>query len=44
VRVEGRKNGRTMVWTSSLSREDTGDGSCELLYLRRVRYDGTIYQ
>ena len=44
VRVEGRKNGRTMVWTSSLSREDTGDGSCELLYVRRVRYDGTIYQ
>jgi hypothetical protein len=44
VRIEGHKDGRTMVWTSSLSREDSGDGSCELLYLRRVRYDGTIYQ
>jgi hypothetical protein len=44
VRVEGRKDGRTLVWVSSLTREDTGDGSCELLYLRRVRCDGTIYQ
>ena len=44
VRVEGRKDGRTLVWVSSLTREDTGDGSCELLYLCRFRYDGITYQ
>ncbi len=26
------------TWTSSLSRSDTGDGACEILYVRRVRH------
>lgn len=26
-------------WTSSLSRQDTGDGSCEILYVKSVKID-----
>lgn len=29
----------TGSWTSSLSRQDTGDGSCEILYVTSVRID-----
>jgi len=43
VRIEGRRGGEAVVWRSSLSREDTGDGSCELLYLRRLRAGGKVY-
>lgn len=34
VRVEGRDG---FTWVSSLSRTDTGDGSCELLYVKEAR-------
>ncbi|MBZ5589601.1 MAG: hypothetical protein LAO05_13645 [Acidobacteriia bacterium] len=44
VRVEGRRGAERVAWRSSLSREDTGDGSCELLYLRRLRLDGKVYE
>ena len=44
VRIEGRNGGETVTWRSSLSREDTGDGSCELLYLRRLRVAGKVYE
>jgi len=43
VEIEGRKGGRWFHWFSSLSRTDTGDGSCEVLYLRRVKVDGRVY-
>ncbi len=44
VRIEGRNGGEIVTWRSSLSREDTGDGSCELLYLRRLRVAGKVYE
>jgi hypothetical protein len=44
VRIDGRKGGQTVWWKSSLSRTDTGDGSCELLYLRRLRVNGKVYE
>ncbi|HQU33940.1 MAG TPA: hypothetical protein PLB88_06450 [Thermoanaerobaculaceae bacterium] len=44
VAIEGRKGGQTVRWRSSLSREDTGDGSCEILYLRRLRVAGKVYE
>ncbi len=44
VAIEGRKGGQTVTWRSSLSRKDTGDGSCEILYLRRLRVGGKVYE
>lgn len=43
VRVEGRKGRRWHTWSSSMTRTDTGDGSCEVLYLRRIKVDGRVY-
>jgi hypothetical protein len=44
VRIDGRKGDQWVRWVSSLSRDDTGDGSCELLYLRRLRVNGKVYE
>jgi hypothetical protein len=44
VRVDGRDGGATVWWVSSTRRDDTGDGSCEVLYLRRLRTDHRIYE
>jgi hypothetical protein len=44
VAIEGRKGGQRVWWRSSLSRTDTGDGSCELLYLRRLKTGGKVYE
>jgi hypothetical protein len=45
VRIDGRKGPSTVHWVSSLSRGDKGDGSCELLYLRRLRLlGGAVYE
>ena len=44
IRVEGRNGAERVTWKSSLSRGDTGDGSCELLYLRRLRVNGKVYE
>jgi hypothetical protein len=43
VTIEGRKGDRRFRWASSLTRNDSGDGSCEILYLRRIRVDGRVY-
>ncbi len=31
-------------WTSSLVRNDTGDGSCELMYVRSLRVGASVYE
>jgi hypothetical protein len=44
VRIDGRRGQESVWWKSSLSRTDTGEGSCELLYLRRLRVNGKVYE
>ncbi|MBR6221947.1 MAG: hypothetical protein IKQ71_00765 [Lachnospiraceae bacterium] len=37
VSIEGKKaDGSTFTWNSSTTREDTGDGSCEVMYVTNV--------
>jgi len=43
VDIDGRRGDRRFNWPSSLSREDLGDGSCEVLYLRRIKVAGRVY-
>ncbi len=40
----GNKEGRKVWWNSSTSREDTADGSCEIIYVTGVTVDGRRYQ
>lgn len=39
VNISGEKsNGSTFSWNSSVSREDTGDGACEVFYVEEIEW------
>ncbi len=45
VNVQVSSNGRVISsWNSSVSREDTGNGACELIYVTRLRIDDIVYE
>lgn len=44
VDLDGTRGDREVHWHSSMSRTDEGDGSCEVLYLTRVRVKGKVYE
>ncbi|MEW6757375.1 MAG: hypothetical protein AB1347_04070 [Acidobacteriota bacterium] len=44
VFVDATDGSSTWWWHSSLSREDTGEGSCEVLFLRSLEVDGRVYE
>lgn len=39
--VDGTRTGHVKT---SLSREDTGDGACEMLYVERLMVNGRLYE
>ncbi|MEO0095693.1 MAG: hypothetical protein ABIL14_05675 [candidate division WOR-3 bacterium] len=44
VNLDGTKEGNNFWWHSSTSTNDTGAGSCEIIYLTRLRFNGMIYE
>lgn len=44
VYIDGKKGDQSFWWRSSLSRTDTGDGSCEVLYLKRIKIGENVYE
>jgi hypothetical protein len=44
VNVKGRHKGENFWWNSSLRRADTGDGSCEVFYVKRLRIGTKVYE
>ncbi len=44
VNVKGTYKGHPVTWNTSLSRKDTGNGSCELFYVSKVRIDTKVYE
>ncbi len=42
--MDWRKGGQARWWRSSLSREDTGNGPCEIPSLTRVRQGEKVYE
>jgi len=44
VNIKGTYKGQPVTWNTSLSRKDTGNGSCELFYVSKVRIDTKIYE
>ena len=44
VNLKGTYKEQPVTWNTSLSRTDTGSGSCELFYVSKVRIDTKIYE
>jgi hypothetical protein len=44
VNIQGSYKGRVVAWNTSLSRTDTGNGSCELFYVTKVRIESKVYE
>lgn len=44
VDVEGHVDGGSVAFRTSLSRDDEGDESCEIMYVERVVKDGVAYE
>jgi hypothetical protein len=44
VNVKGRRKGENFWWNSSLRRTDTGDSSCEVFYVKKVRIGTKVYE
>jgi hypothetical protein len=44
VNIKGTYKGQTVIWNTSLSKTDTGDGSCKLFYVSKVRIDTKVYE
>ena len=43
VDIAGRKRSETVHWNSSTSTTDSGNGACEVLYLKALKVHGKIY-
>lgn len=44
VNITGSYDGKTVWWNTSLSRTDTGNGACEILYVTRARIGTKVYE
>jgi hypothetical protein len=44
VDVYANVKGNTYNWNTSLSRDDRGDGSCEILYLKKLKVNYRVYE
>lgn len=44
VNLNGTYKGKAVAWNTSLSRTDSGNGSCELFYVTKVRIDINIFE
>jgi hypothetical protein len=44
VNLRGTVEGQNVSWGTSLTRNDSGDNSCELFYVIKVRIDNNVYQ
>jgi hypothetical protein len=44
VDVAAAKKSESYWWNSSVSTTDRGDGSCEIIYLTRLKVHGKIFQ
>ncbi len=44
VNVNGKKGKDTVWWNSSLTRDDRGDGACEILYLKKAILGDRVFE
>jgi hypothetical protein len=43
VNVTGKIRGRDVWWSTSTSRSDSGDHSCEIIYIEKIRINDRVY-
>jgi hypothetical protein len=43
VRVSGSVKGGQVSWGTSTSRDDTGNGACEVIYVHTIKHKGKVY-
>ncbi len=44
VKIDGKWDDTTVYWHSSTTRTDTGDGACEVMFVKRVTINGTVFE
>jgi len=44
INLKGTYKGGEVYWNTSLSRTDTGHGSCELFYVKKLRINNDVYE
>lgn len=44
INLKGTYKGETVYWNTSLTRQDTGNGSCELFYVTKARINTDVYE
>jgi len=44
VNVTGNVKSKSVTWKTSLIRDDTGSGSCEIFYVNKIKHDNKIYE
>ena len=44
VNLKGTYKGKEVLWNTSLSRADTGNGSCEVFYVTKARIESKVYE
>ena len=44
VDVHGTKGAQNVSWITSMSREDTGDGACEIFLVKSIKVGGKVYK
>jgi len=44
VNLNGTYKGGKVYWNTSMTRKDTGDGSCEIVYVTKIRVNTDVYE
>ena len=44
VDVQGEYKRRKVYWNTSLTRTDTGNGSCEIIYVKKIKIGYKTYE
>jgi hypothetical protein len=43
INITGKAGGRNVWWSTSTSRSDSGDHSCEIIYVEKLRVRDKVY-
>ncbi len=44
VKINGTNGNDNVFWNSSMTRDDTGNGACEIFYVKRAVVNGLVYE
>ena len=44
VNIDGKYDGNDIWWNTSMSRDDSGNGSCEIIYVTEITFNNKTYR